>query len=265
MPTNQKRINMKVIVFVFIVLSLLGFLLLMWIYKRYKKKKLSLIKGVAMVFGYGVCCLLALLFLINVKRPTVLRKLKIVQRTIPRVRRGCGCTNETLYFKKDDFTAAHKPAAKSIGFYVLNEQYRKKWVIAGKLVDVEESEGFGISELDYSTAHLTPLAKKRLYELGHRFRASIDDPKQKSSYFVVSSVTRSVPQQERLSRSNSAATKSHSPHSYGVAFDIYKLVSPDNHCQSGLVALEKVLSAMQKEGKILLCPEWKCIHVTVRG
>lgn len=254
---------MKTFFSVFVGLSVLGIFLLVWIYKRYSKKKLSLISGIAIVFGYGFCCLVALFFLFNELRPTALRKM--VKRFIPKERQGCDCTWETLYLKKDNFLEAHKPAAKRIGFYVKNEEFREKWINSGKLVDVEESEGFGISELDYSTAHLTPLARKRLYELGHRFRESIEDPNQKSSYFLVSSITRSVPQQEMLTRSNSAATKSHSPHSYGVAFDIYNLVSPDNHCQAGLLALEKVLSAMQQEGKILLCPESKCIHVTVKG
>jgi len=213
-----------------------------------------------MVFGYGVFCIFALLFLTYKIRPSVLRKLKIVQE-----RYGCDCTWETLHLNKDNFQTVHKPAAKRIGFYVKNVKFREKCIKTGKFVDVEESEGFGISGLEHSTAHLTPLARKRLYELGHRFRASITDPKQKSTYFVISSITRTVSQQKALIRSNSAATKSHSPHSYGVAFDISKLVSPDNHCQAGLVALEKVLSAMQKEGKILLCPESKCIHVTVKG
>jgi uncharacterized protein YcbK (DUF882 family) len=254
---------MKTFFSVFVGLSVLGIFLLVRIYKRYSKKKLSLISGIAIVFGYGFCCLVALFFLFNELRPTAFRKM--VKRFIPKERQGCDCTWETLYLKKDNFLEAHKPAAKRIGFYVKNEEFREKWINSGKLVDVEESEGFGISELDYSTAHLTPLARKRLYELGHRFRASIEDQNQKSSYFLVSSITRSVPQQEMLTRSNSAATKSHSPHSYGVAFDIYNLVSPDNHCQAGLLALEKVLSAMQQEGKILLCPESKCIHVTVKG
>ena len=255
---------MKTVFSVFVGLSVLGIFLLVWIYKRHSKKKLSLISGIAIVFGYGFCCLVALFFLFNELRPTALRKM--VKRFIPKERQGCDCTWETLYLKKDNFLEAHKPAAKRIGFYVKNEEFREKWINSGKLVDVEESEGFGISELDYSTAHLTPLARKRLYELGHRFRESIEDPKQKSSYFVVSSITRSVLQQEKICRAYpNGATKSHSPHSYGVAFDIYPLVSPNKNCNSALVALEKVLSAMQKDGKILLCPESKCIHATVRG
>jgi hypothetical protein len=131
---------------------------------------------------------------------------------------------------------------------------------------VEEMEGFGISKLDFSTAHLTPLAKKRLYELGKRFRASIQNPDEKMSYFMVSSITRSQVQQTQIcERYPNACTKDHSPHSYGVAFDIYRLHSRNKNCNVGMKALEKVLQEMQKEGKILLCTESKCIHVTVCG
>jgi hypothetical protein len=50
-----------------------------------------------------------------------------------------------------------------------------------------------------------------------------------------------------------------------VAFDIYKLTSSDKNCIIGMNALQEVLTQMQGEGKILLCPESKCIHVTVCG
>ena len=161
-----------------------------------------------------------------------------------------------------------KPAAQRISnqMYIRNEALRNKWINKGRLVPVEEMEGFGISDLDYSTAHLTPLGKKRLYELGKRFRAGIQNPDEKMSYFMVSSITRSQQQQTQIcERYPNACTKDHSPHSYGVAFDIYRLHSRNKNCNVGMKALEKVLQEMQKEGKILLCAESKCIHVTVCG
>jgi hypothetical protein len=74
--------------------------------------------------------------------------------------------------QKDDYPTKHKPTAKRItnGMYIKNEASRVKWIRRRRLVPVDEADGFGISNLDYSSAHLTPLAKKRLYELGQRFR-----------------------------------------------------------------------------------------------
>ena len=79
---------MKTVFSVFVGLSVLGIFLLVWVYKRYSKKKLSLISGIAMVLGYGICCLFALLVLINNHRPEALRKIKIVQRFMHRERQG---------------------------------------------------------------------------------------------------------------------------------------------------------------------------------
>jgi hypothetical protein len=169
--------------------------------------------------------------------------------------------------EKEDYTA-HKNSAKRItnGMYIKNETSRMKWIRRRKLVPVDEADGFGISNLDYSSAHLTPLAKKRLYELGQRFRASIQNPDEKKSYFMVSSITRSQVQQTQIcERYPNACTRDHSPHSYGVAFDIYKVTSSGRNCAIGMSALQEVLTQMQREGKILLCPESKCIHVTVCG
>jgi len=150
--------------------------------------------------------------------------------------------------------------------YLINEKTRKKWINRGKLLPVDENEGFAIAKLDYSKAFLTDIARKRLYELGQRVRQNIQEPKEKMSYFVVSSVTRTQVEQAAIcEKYPRACTKDHSPHSYGVAFDIYQIVSPNNDCLPGLKALEKVLQEMQAEGKLLLCPESGCIHVTVRG
>jgi hypothetical protein len=149
--------------------------------------------------------------------------------------------------------------------YLIDEKTRKKWINRGKLLPVEGNEGFAITKLDYSKAYLTAIAKKRLYELGQRFREHIQQPEEKMSYFVISSVTRTQLEQEAICKKYPrACTKDHSPHSYGVAFDIYQIVSPNNDCSPGLRALEKVLQEMQAEGKLLLCPESGCIHVTVK-
>jgi len=206
------------------------------------------------------------------KRARIKREVKKVLSLKERMRRRvtptCDCTWNSLSLKKDDFTSMHKSTAKKItnGMYLINEKTRKKWINRGKLLPVDENEGFAIAKLDYSKAFLTDIARKRLYELGRRVRQNIQEPKEKMSYFVVSSVTRTQVEQAAIcEKYPRACTKDHSPHSYGVAFDIYQIVSPNNDCLPGLKALEKVLQEMQAEGKLLLCPESGCIHVTVRG
>jgi hypothetical protein len=207
--------------------------------------------------------------MIERRAPKLIKRIPIV-RSIKKSesKRSCDCTWSSLLLKKDDYPTKHKPAAQRISnqMYIRNEALRNKWINKGRLVPVDEADGFGISNLDYSSAHLTPLAKKRLYELGQRFRASIQNPDEKKSYFMVSSITRSQVQQTQIcERYPNACTRDHSPHSYGVAFDIYKVTSSGRNCTIGMSALQEVLTQMQREGKILLCPESKCIHVTVCG
>jgi len=177
----------------------------------------------------------------------------------------CQCTMNSLKLKKNDFSL-HKASSKKIsnGRYILNDKLEQQWLSAGHLEDVDDNEGFKIDKLEQSRRFLTPLAKQRLYELGRRFHEAIENKKEQSSYFLVSSLTRTVPQQEEVkTKYSNAATKDHSPHSYGAAFDISKVISTHKNCSYGMKTLEKILKQMQKEGKILLCPEGNCIHVTV--
>lgn len=260
---------MKLILLTFLMLAFLGFGLTIFLGIWSFKKRISWIKSFIFIALYGIACIGILVPVIERRAPKLIKRIPIV-RSIRKseFKRSCDCTWSSLLLKKDDYPTKHKPAAQRISnqMYIRNEALRQKWINQGSLVPVEEMEGFGICKLDFSTAHLTPLAKKRLYELGKRFRAGIQNPDEKKSYFMVSSITRSQVQQTQIcERYPNACTKDHSPHSYGVAFDIYRLNSRYKNCNEGMKALEKVLQEMQKEGKILLCAESKCIHVTVCG
>ncbi len=257
---------MELILLTFLMLAFIGLGLTVFLGIRSFKKRISWIKSFIFIALYGIFCIGILVFLIERRAPKLIKRIPVI-RTIE-AKQSCDCTWSSLSLEKDDFSAKHKPAAQRISnqMYIRNEALRQKWIKQGRLVPVEEMEGFGISKLDFSTAHLTPLAKKRLYELGKRFRASIQNPDEKMSYFMVSSITRSQLQQTQIcERYPTACTKDHSPHSYGVAFDIYRLHSRYKNCNVGMKALENVLQEMQEEGKILLCTESKCIHVTVCG
>jgi len=132
-----------------------------------------------------------------------------------------------------------------------------------KLVNVVEGDGFYMINAKNSEQCLTPLAEKRLKELGLLFRSLIENEENKKDYFVISSMTRTEAQQENIRKLYPrAATKGFSTHSYGVSFDISEIIS-FGKCSSAQKALKLALSKMQSEKKILLCPETKCIHVTV--
>jgi hypothetical protein len=76
-------------------------------------------------------------------------------------------------------------------------------------------------------------------------------------------MTRTEDQQKIIRKLHKrTATNGKSTHSYGVSFDISQIISYQN-CSIAYEALTSALEKMQKEGKILLCPESECIHVTV--
>ncbi len=129
------------------------------------------------------------------------------------------------------------------------------------LTKISDSDGYHIQGLTNSSKHLTPLAKQRLIELGTIFRENLKNTPDAKSYFIVSSGTRTEVQQQELRKINDNTTKGKSTHSYGVSVDISRVVYKRS-CKNSLKALEKAIDQMQGEGKLLICPETGCIHLT---
>ena len=168
--------------------------------------------------------------------------------------------------KKDDYSIHRDKAQKTTNhLYVRDVKTRKRYVNSNKLLKVNHKgrKGYYIQKLDYSSKHLTPLAYKRLNDLGSLFMSNLKKSKDVKSYFIVSSLTRTEKQQKDLIASGEkGATKAKSSHNYGVSFDIshIKSFSSDKITSK---ALESALKRMQKEKKILLLSENDCVHVTV--
>ena len=168
--------------------------------------------------------------------------------------------------KKDDYWIHRDKAQKITNHqYIKDVKTRKEYVNSNKLLKVNDKgrKGYYIQKLDYSSKHLTPLAYKRLNDLGSLFMSYLKKSKDTKSYFIVSSLTRTEKQQKDLRESGEkGATKGKSSHNYGVSFDIshIKSFSSDKITSK---ALENALKQMQKEKKILLLSENDCIHVTV--
>ena len=179
---------------------------------------------------------------------------------------NCETTIYSLDVHKDDYQTLHRPLAikTTNNGYIENQQVLRNYIRKGRLVEIDESDGYYIRHLGHSSKHLTPLAYKRLKELGLLFRSYVTLENEKKSYFIISSVTRDETQQDEVRESNPrTATNELSTHSFGVSFDIAGIKSKNNNCDHCSYALSKALTKMQQEGKILICSESVCIHVTV--
>ena len=254
--------------FIFKLLFFLGILFAAILFFLSLLKAIKWKQGVFLLSAYGLISFFLLLIQLLSRREIPNdNEEKIVKKNVPNIRQEeCPCTWSTLKLKKNDYALEHRPLAQKISNdrYILNEKMENKLLQKGYLVNVPENDGYGIKHLRQSKTILIPIAKKRLDELGRRFRAKISLESERMSYFVISSMTRTDDQQKAVRNSNPhAATPGKSAHSYGVAFDIAYIRCGSINCNYGIQALVEVLREMQKEGKILLCAESKCIHVTV--
>jgi hypothetical protein len=186
---------------------------------------------------------------------------ELVQKSTPS-QQACSCTNQILNLKSVNYKTVHIPKLKNNKYltFIADDKTKKKLLNQGKLIQIQE-KGFKIKSLKHSSRHLTPQAKDVLEELSQRFQQQMKETKDENSYIRISSLTRTHEQQKQLSAVNNAATKDVSAHSFGQAFDIDFVISKD--CTKATKTLETLLNQMYKEGKLLLCPEKGCIHVTI--
>lgn len=175
------------------------------------------------------------------------------------------CASTLLGLIKNDEYSKHRFYAKKItnNRFIKDEAVLKKLIDCNHLVDVRNNKGYTIAKLDHSSKYLTIKSYVRLVELGKRFHDSMELLSSSNSHFVVSSLTRTeYPQQQDLRLIESAATKGTSTHSYGVSFDISKVLT-NGDCAVAQKILIQTLKSMKAENKILICPENKCVHITV--
>jgi hypothetical protein len=160
-------------------------------------------------------------------------------------------TASALALKKENYTHFHRPLAikTSQNRYIKNNALLEKFIQKKYLVPIEENNGFYIQKLHNSSKHLTPLAYKRLLELGNLFRTKLNEPTEKKSYFVISSVTRTQSQQEEIIKSNpNTATKGLSTHSFGVTVDI-RCTKAKRSCEPSLNDFKKYIIIKQSHSK----------------
>ena len=189
---------------------------------------------------------------------------KEINPLINRDKNVCSCNWNSLDLKRDDYKTKHLPGAikSSNNLFIKNRRILNKQINRCKLIRIENNKGYKIRSLNNSSCHLTIDAYKTLQEMGIRFHNLLKNTNEKNSYFELSSVLRTEKQQEKIRKKYpKSATFNNSTHSYGVSFDIAYVKG--RSCNSANRALNTVLEEMQKEKKILICPEKGCIHITV--
>lgn len=164
-------------------------------------------------------------------------------------------------------TVLYKPhllAAQNFGVDILETTKSvDKYITKGKLVKIKKkSRGYRLQTLEYSRPFMVKKARTTLEKLANDFAAKT------KSFFVVSSVTRTLEDQCRLRKVNSNASLGISSHNYGAAFDI-SYVRFDHQLKVNPKLekeLEKVLEEYKNLGRIFYIKERQqsCYHVTVR-
>ncbi|MEE6187386.1 hypothetical protein PIECOFPK_00517 [Mycovorax composti] len=159
----------------------------------------------------------------------------------------------------------HLQAAQRSGIPLIqNNSQLNALVSKKKLVKVGVHRGYTIARLTHSKPYLTPRSYKVLKDLGNTFYT-----RSKKKTFTVTSVTRTLYDQKRLSRINTnAVTTKPSSHNYGCSFDISYIrfnnrKAPNTRLEK---LLETILTEYQKQGKLYFIKEYreKCFHITVR-
>ena len=134
----------------------------------------------------------------------------------------------------------------------------------GKLVTIKQrGYGYRIDRLTHSHPYLVPKGRTVLNAIARDFVKVAGQ-----NFFVVTSLTRTEADQNRLRKVNSNASSNDSSHSYGAAFDIsyirfnHKKQVNTKHEKK----LEGVLKQYQAQGKIYFVKERhsRCFHIIIR-
>lgn len=160
---------------------------------------------------------------------------------------------------------AHLKAAKSHGIKNLKDKkVLDRYVSQGKLVKVKQrGYGYRLDKFTHSHPYLVPKANRALSEIAREFVK-----KSGQNFFVVTSLTRTKADQNRLRRVNVNASSNDSSHCFGAAIDIsYIRFNHKRQVNTKLDKhLENVLKQFQKAGKIYFVKERvnRCYHIIIR-
>jgi hypothetical protein len=236
-----------------------------------RKFKLLLLVAVfaALVSGIGFVGYQAVVFVADLVRPdeplAVVIATPIVGKKKEKKKPECGCTKHSIRFKRDHYDTHRHHAERLSNKKILTDNAIHSSPL---LTEVADGMGYRIDrhKLTHSQPYLHKRAYKVLQDMGRAYSDKVNGTKAEGSTFHISSLTRTKEQQEHLRKTPSGrnATPNVSTHSYGASFDIYKFDNT-NSCNLSRKAFEDMLKEFHRSGRILLCPEGNCIHVTVKG
>ena len=176
----------------------------------------------------------------------------------------CYDLKQVLKVEPTPLYRAHLLASQNFGVDILeNAKSVDRYIAKGKFVKVKKkSRGYRLQTLEYSRPYLVKKARTTLENMAGKFATET------KSFFVVSSVTRTLEDQCRLRKVNSNASLGISSHNYGNSFDI-SYVRFDHKLKVNTKLekeLEKVLESYKNLGRIFYIKEKQqsCYHVTVR-
>ncbi|RRQ46816.1 DUF5715 family protein [Chryseobacterium sp. SC28] len=176
----------------------------------------------------------------------------------------CYDLKEVLKVQPTNLYKPHLLAAQNFGIKILEDSKSvDRYIAKGKFVKVKKkSRGYRLQTLEYSRPYLVKKARATLENMANKFATET------KSFFVVSSVTRTMEDQCNLRKVNSNASLGISSHNYGAAFDISyvrfnHLLKVDPKLEN---KLEKLLEEYKNMGRIFYIKEKQqsCYHVTVR-
>jgi hypothetical protein len=161
-----------------------------------------------------------------------------------------------------DYNPAHLSAAKRGGCgFIESKTQLEQLKRNGKLVEVVSGPEFFIQHLTHSSPYLVPKAKEVFQKLGSDFVEAT------GCRFVITSLTRTLKQQQALSGNNINAAKE-SAHCYGTTIDI-SYIQFEGQARAAVnpeQVLEQLLVLARNRGDVLLVKEQrqKCFHITIR-
>ncbi|MBF0598192.1 DUF5715 family protein [Faecalibacter rhinopitheci] len=159
----------------------------------------------------------------------------------------------------------HLEAAKSHGTTLIKDKKQlDKYVSKGKLVSVKQrGYGFRVTDLTHSHRYLTPRANQTLRDIAREFVKTTGQ-----NFFVVTSLTRTLHDQDRLRGVNGNASSNDSAHNYGASFDISYIRFNHKIGQNSKLDrdLNNILKSFQNSGRIYYVKEKQssCYHIVVR-
>lgn len=182
---------------------------------------------------------------------------------------GCsfvGYAQKRVIIEPSEEYVQHLNAAKAHKLELIDgDKKLNKYINQGKLVKIKQrGYGWRVGDLTHSHSYLVPKGRDILNSIARDFVKSTGQ-----NFFVVTSMTRTLHDQNRLRGINKNASSNDSSHNFGAAFDISYVRF--NHKISSNSKLEKeleqILKSYVKMGKIYFVKESKirCFHIIVRN